>query len=232
MDIVELKSYSLAPIGKGLGLRPFDFRLAQGDVCSVNCELADDAHLFVRALATLESPAGGEYYFKGETLDFSSYLKLLPFKRKIAFISPDSVLIGNRTLRENLLISRLYFENKDRLELDGRALELCNLFQIEARLDMRPAHLDNEDVRLAIIVRELCKDAEFIILERPRDHLGYKRFGTFLDLLKTFLAARVPMVLVSSDEEFSQEFCNREIIIRNGTVSGGAPACSGRSEWN
>jgi len=229
MDIVELKNYSLAPLGKGLGLRPFDFRLAQEEVCSVNCELADDAHLFVRALATLENPIGGQYTFNGTPLDFSSYLNLLPYKRKISFISPDSVMIGNRTLRENLLISRLYFENKSSLELDEKTLELCKLFQIETKLDMRPAQLDNEDVRLAIIIRELSKDAEFIILERPRDHLGYKRFGAFIDLLKTFIAAGVPMVLVSSDEKISHEFSNREIIIKDGTVRDHTQTVSGRS---
>lgn len=229
MDIVELKNYSLTPLGKGLGLRPFDFRLAQEEVCSVNCELADDAHLFVRALATLENPIGGQYSFKGTPLDFSSYLNLLPYKRKISFISPDSVMIGNRTLRENLLISRLYFENKSRLELDEKTLGLCKLFQIETKLDMRPAQLDNEDVRLAIIIRELRKDAEFIILERPRDHLGHKRFGAFIDLLKTFIAAGVPMVLVSSDEKISHEFSNRGIIIKDGTVRDHTHTVSGRS---
>ncbi len=232
MDIVELKDYSLAPIGKGLGLRPFDFRLAQAEVCSVNCEPADDAHLFVRALATLERPVAGRYSFKGTLLDFSSYLNLLSYKRRISFISSDSVMIGNRTLRENLLISRIYFENNARLELDDKTLELCRLFQIETKLDMRPAQLDNEDVRLAIIIRELSKDAEFIILERPRDHLGYRKFGAFIDLLKTFIGAGIPMVLVSSDEEFSHEFATREIIIKDGALGGHAPAVSGRSEWN
>lgn len=229
MDTVELKSYSLAPIGKGLGLRPFDFRLSPGDVCSVICDLADDAHLFGRAVATLENPTGGEYRFKGEKVDFSSYLNLLPYKRKICFISPDSVLIGNRTLRENLLMSRIYFENNAHVELDDKMQQLCRLFQIEAKLDARPASLDKEDVRLAVIVRELSKDPELIILERPRDHLGYNRFGTFLDLLKTFHASRIPMVLVSSDEVLSREFSNREFIIKDGAVAAQLPAASGRS---
>jgi ABC-type lipoprotein export system ATPase subunit len=219
MDIIELENYSLAPIGKGLGLSPFTFRLAQGDVCFVSCDLADDGHLFARALATLENPTGGKYRFQGTQLDFSSYMNLLPYKRKISFISPDSVLIGNRTLRENLLMSRIYFENNAHVELEGKMQELCSLFQIEAKLDMRPARLDNEDVRLAIIVRELSKDPEFIVLERPRDHLGYKRFGALLDLLKEFIGAGVPMVLVSSDEALSREFSTREIIINNGAVS-------------
>lgn len=229
MNVIELKNYSLAPIGKGLGLRPFDFRLANGEACSVSCEPADDAHLFVRALATLERPLEGQYSFKGDRLDFSSYVNLLPYKRKISFISSDSVMIGNRTLRENLLISRLYFENKTRLELDEKTLDMCRLFQIETKLDMRPAQLDNEDVRLAIIIRELTKEAELIILERPRDHLGSRKFEAFTGLLKPLLAAGVPMVAVSSDEEFSREFSTREIIIKDGTVCGHAPAVSGRS---
>ncbi len=76
--------------------------ISAGDVCSLTSDNADDANLFLRALATLEVPASGEYFFQGERLDFSSYVNLLPYKRRIGYISPEASLIGNRTLRENL----------------------------------------------------------------------------------------------------------------------------------
>lgn len=228
MAVIELNNFSLRPSGKCLGLRSAFFRLHEGDVCSVISGLPDDAHLFLRALATLESPSGGEYLFRGERLDFSSYANLLPYKKRISYISPDSVLIGNRTLRQNLLLGRIYFENRTDLELDERTADLCRLFEIGDKLDMRPAQLDMEDVRLAVIIRELTKSPDFIILERPRDHLGYRRFGTFLEALKNFLDSRIPAVLLSSDEGFSREFSNREIIIRDGTLAGPGQERSGR----
>lgn len=194
----------------------------------MHADQPDDAHLFMRALATLEKPTGGDYYFQGERLDYSNYLNLLPYKRKIGYISPDSVLISNRTLRENLVMSRIYFENRADLELDGKTTELCRFFKIEDKLDMRPAHLDREDVRLAFIVRELTKGPEVILLERPRDHLGYIRFGMFLEAIRPFVEAQVPFIVLTSDEKFLRDFSNREVTIRGGTVDLSGPTVSGR----
>ncbi len=228
MTTIELRDYSLPPFGKGVGLHSVSFGISPGEVCAVHADQPDDAHLFMRALATLEKPARGDYYFQGERLDFSNYLNLLPYKRKIGYISPDSVLISNRTLRENLVMSRIYFENRADLELDGKTAELCRFFKIEDKLDMRPAHLDREDVRLAFIIRELTKCPEAILLERPRDHLGFIRFGMFLEVLRPFVEAQVPFVVLTSDEKFLRDFSNREVTIKGGTVDLSAPAVSGR----
>ena len=228
MTTIALHDYSLPPFGKGLGLHSVSFGLSRGEVCAVHADQPDDAHIFMRALATLEKPSGGEYYFQGERLDFSNYINLLPYKRKIGYISPDSVLISNRTLRENLVMSRIYFENRADMDLDGKTAELCRFFKIEDKLDMRPAHLDREDVRLAFIIRELTKGPEVIILERPRDHLGYIRFGMFLEVLRSFVEAKVPFIVLTSDEKFLRDFSNREVAIRGGTVDFSALPVSGR----
>ena len=66
MALLELNHYVLAPIGNGKGIGEFHFDLNQGDICFVNAGMADDANLFLRALATLVRPERGTYEFKGE----------------------------------------------------------------------------------------------------------------------------------------------------------------------
>lgn len=220
MAIVELNNFTLPPSGKGLGLSSASFRLREGDICAVSSQLPDDCHLFIRALATLERPTAGDYLFRGEKLDYSSYVKLLPYKKKISLISPESVLISNRSLRENLLFGRMYFENRSDLELDPLTADLCRAFRIDGKLEMRPATLDEEEIRTAVIIRELAKLPELILLARPHNHLGDRNFRVFMDALKPLLDARVPVVVLSSDEAFLREFSNRNIKIMNGTVGG------------
>ncbi len=98
-------------------------------------------------------------------------------------------------------------------------IEMCRLFDIEEKLDKRPAQVDPEDVRLTAIVRELSKFPQLIILGRPRDSLSPKKFGLFMAALKSFIQSGVPVIMFSLDESLSGEFSNREIIISEGALT-------------
>jgi len=49
----------------------------------------------------------------------------LPIKRKIGYISSDLALISNRTLLDNLLLLKTYFEDTLSEELPDDMAELC-----------------------------------------------------------------------------------------------------------
>lgn len=219
MAVLELMNYVLAPIGHGKGIGEFHFTLSEGDICHVNADLVDDTNLFLRALATLVRPLRGAYLFKGEPLDFSDYRHLLPYKRRIAYISPYSSFLSNRTLFDNLHLMRSYFENALSQELPGEIMELCRFFQIEDKLDLIPAQVDPENLRLAVIIRELCKDPDFILIDGPRDFLGYRKFDLFSEVLQRMLESGTPLVFSASDEAFARKHSNKEIMIANGVLT-------------
>jgi ABC-type lipoprotein export system ATPase subunit len=219
MTLLELSTYVLAPIGSGKGIGAFDFTLAEGDVCVVKSDLADDANLFLRALATLIKPQRGNYTFHGETLDFSDYRNLLSFKKKIAYIPRYSSLISNRTLFDNLQLMDAYFGNDLSGALPEEIMELCRYFQIEDKLGLRPAQVDPENLRLAVIVRELCKGPKVILIDGPRHFLGYRKFDLFLNVLKKLSASGTPLVLSASDEDLTKEYGNKEAWITSGILT-------------
>jgi len=219
MALLELSTYVLAPTGKGKGIGAFDFTLAEGDVCVVKADLADDANLFLRALATLVRPERGNYIFKGEVLDFADYRNLLSFKRKIAYIPYYSSLISNRTLFDNLQLMDAYFGNRLSRTLPEKIMDLCRFFQIEDKLELRPAHVDPESLRLAVIVRELCKDPEVVMVDGPRHFLGHRKFDLFLNVLQKMSASGVPLVFSSCDEDVAKPYRYKEVWITSGTLT-------------
>lgn len=216
--IMDLSCCRFAPIGEGRGLRELFFSLRGGETCAVNADLPDDGHLFLRALATLSAPLSGRYEFQGRELDFSDYRKLLPFKKKIGYIAPDAALIVNRSIRHNIILTHAYFNDwpDDRLTED--AVGLCGQFGLTDKLDLRPAQLDREDLRLAVIVRELVKAPEVLLIERPRDFLGPARFDQFARILEQKVRSGISIVALSPDEAFADALADRRLLIENGLL--------------
>jgi ABC-type lipoprotein export system ATPase subunit len=217
MAIIELRDYAHAPTGRGKGLEKFSFALEPGDVYSLHSDRVDDAHLFLRALATLEPPEEGAYLFRGEPLNFSKPGKLFPVRRKIGYLGVDAALIGNRSLRTNLLMARYYYENNLHLEMGEDVLALCREFGIEDKLHLRPAQVAPEDARAAIIIREVAKGAEAFLVEQAFVVLARPTVEKFFAMVRKVVDSGAPCVFYSGMPEFDQ-FKKRDIFIRDGVV--------------
>lgn len=219
MYLIELSDYTLTPVETGRGLNKFYFALSRGDICSIQTDSFENAHLFLRALATLERPEKGVYCFRGTSLDFSDYRKLLPYKKKISYITSDAAMISNLTIRENLLLIRSYFENSLLLSIDENVVELCHIFGIHDKLDLYPAELSPLELRSAILIREMTKAPEVILLEYPEDFIGRTKFDLFVVTLKDMLVSKVPVVFMSELEDFVEEFSTKQILITDGHLT-------------
>lgn len=219
VHLIELSDYSIAATGSGSGLQNIYFALSDGDVCSIQTDSTDDAYIFLKALATLVSPENGSYRYMGETIDFTDYRKVLPFKKRIGYIGQDSAMISNKTIRENLLLLRSYFENSLSLALDEKTIRFCNIFNLQEKLDVRPGELRPVDLRVAIAIRELTKSIDVLLLERPEDYFYKDRFGLFNEILKGSLEHGQAIVFFSYDKNFIDAFSNRRILITGGKLT-------------
>jgi ABC-type lipoprotein export system ATPase subunit len=221
MNIIEIKEYILSSKITGRPFEPFDFSLAQEDICVLSTDSIDDGLTFLKALATLIRPMHGIYRYHGDILNFSNYRSLLSVKKKIGFITSHSALISNRTIRENLLLTGSYFNNTISMELDEKTRELCELFSIQEMIDQRPSDLSDRDCHLAITIRELAKSPEVLLLEHPEDFIGLANFGILWDFLAKFVKEKLPVVFISNSKSFIQSFSNRKLVIMQGVLTTG-----------
>ncbi len=215
---IELLDYSLESHGIGNGLKSCFFAAARGEVWKIETDNINDSHLLINGLATLSYPSKGKYRFNGKELDFSDYRKLLSTKRKIGYLTSETTLITNRTIRENLTLHKVYFDNDLSLTLNETELEMCHLFKINKILDVRPAKLTAPDIKRAILVRELLKEPEVIIIEFPDEFSGYHAGNDLIDVLKKAVESGVTLFYSSHDQNFIKEFSHKTIIINNGIL--------------
>lgn len=219
MALIALSDYQPQRAEDDVGLEPFSFTLRAGDLYAVEADTLVSGQLFLRALATLVHPRQGTYAFDGRELKFARHDLLLPVKRKIGYIASDATLISNRTLRENLLMMRYYFENSFALQLDPKVTALCRMFNLLDKLDRRPAELDPQDRRTAIAIRELSKPPLIMLMERPEDFLSEHHLERFIDLLELLVLQKVPLVFISDHNLFSDRFGGHTVRITEGKLS-------------
>lgn len=219
MTIIELSGYNLKSGGLGNGLKNVFFSAEKGDVWKIESDNINDGHLLVRALATLSYPVIGTYYFDRKELDFSDYRNLLPVKKRIAYVASDSTLISNRTIRENLSINRNYFNNDLSSDLTSHECAVCDRFNIASLLDVRPSELKLPDIRRVILIREMLKEPDLILIESPDDFSGFRDMDLFVKSLQGALKNGAVMIYNSYYQAFVNGFTHNTITIKNGLVS-------------
>ena len=219
MYLIELSDYCLDAIGAGSDFNNFNFALSNSDICQVQTNSTDDAYNFLKALATLVRPVSGTYRFMGEKINFYDYRNLLPVKKKIGYVGQDAAMISNRTVRENLLLMRSYYENSLSISLDERASKLCRIFNLEDKLDVRPGELRSVDLRMAIAVRELTKSYDVLLLDCPEDYFGHAQLDLFNEIFEGITHAGKAVVFFSRDQDFVKTFPNRKVSITAGVLT-------------
>ncbi len=219
LHLLELSNYTLAARGLGDGIDGFYFSLNPGDVCVIDSQNPDDAHLFLRALATLVRPVKGIYTFMGRKHNLRRYEDMLCCKQKIGYVAPDAALISNLTVRQNLMLQRYYHEETLNIDLEKEVFDLCQAFGIADKLDKRPAVLQPMEVQAAIIVREVTKKPAFMLLGQPEDFVGHAKYKLIVEMFNRLVADRVPMVLLSYDRRLVRRYVNRKVLITNGSLT-------------
>ena len=213
MPLIEITDYTLAPIGSGQGLNGINFTLSPGDVYAVESQQPDDAHLFIRALATLARPITGTYYYGGKRVDFSTSKEPIDCKRKIGYIAPDAALISNLTIRQNLLLVQYYFSNDLTIDLDEKQKRLCRSFGIDTKLNHRPARLNAREIQAAVVIREVLKKPELLLLIHPEEFIGHEKFDLMTQFFNDWTAASKPVVFHSNDRRLVRRYAKRKVVI-------------------
>lgn len=218
MAVIELVNYQVAATDGTSRLAPFDFSLDAGDVCAVQTVDADLGHQFLGAVAMMNPPDGGEYRCGGRPLSRRRYTEWLAGRRNVGYIGPTSALISNLSIRENLLLSRYYYENDLRVDLPPDVLQLCHLVGLASKLSVRPSALNLLDRRIAIAIRELSRDLTVLVLDNPEDLMGHPTFHLLMDRLRGLHRQGVPMLMMSDGENPVRRMITRTVTIIGGQL--------------
>jgi ABC-type lipoprotein export system ATPase subunit len=216
--VVELVAYVLGSPGGGSRLGPFELGLSAGDVCTIEASNPDDGRVLLKALATLVRPLSGSYSFLGQPRDLANHREALSCKQKIGYAARDAALISNLSIRQNLLLMRYFFENALNIALHPEVVDLCRIFGIIDKLDLKPSDLNAMENRAALLIRELAKRPALFLFDQPEDFLGLAGYDALLGIAQQLIDLRTPIVFLSYDPRLATQFGNRSIIIGDGVL--------------
>ena len=171
LPIIDITDLALAPPDSPRRYGTNRLTVARGDVIAIVADAPIDGRHMLRILATLVQPDRGIYRFNGDIVNLKDYRQGLSIKRQIGYVAADAAMISNRTLRENLLLSRFYYENDLSIEIDLTVASLCEDSGLSRKLNQRPSVLSDSELLKAITIREMGKSPAVMLVDRPEKFL-------------------------------------------------------------
>lgn len=191
--------------------------VARGDLIAMQSQAPADGRHLLRILATLTVPASGRFRFDGRLINLEDYRQCLSIKRRVGYVAGDAAMISNRTLRENLILTRIYHENDLAIDLDAITMARCAAAGLVARLHQRPSALNDDERFKAIMIREMAKSPAVMLVERPETVLDVDaERGLFYDLIGMVHAGTALVLLTNSRRVI--HIAGRRWIVSHGGV--------------
>lgn len=215
--IIDITGLVLGPPGMPGHCGSIRLAVAHGDVIAVIADPPIDGRYLLRILATLDQPERGEYRFNGKIVDLKDYRQCLTVKRQIGYVAPDAGMISNRTLRENLLLTRFYSENDLTIDIDDTVDSLCRGAGLLQMLNRRPSVLSDSELLKAVTIREMGKAPPVMLIDRPENFIKIDENDRIYSHLKNMVGSGTAVVFVSHNRKMTG-LANRQLILTDGEI--------------
>jgi ABC-type lipoprotein export system ATPase subunit len=215
--IIEIRNLVISRAGNPDLVGPSQLVIDGGDMVAIIADAPLAGRYLLRVLATLESPERGEYRFKGMRVDLNSDQQCLAVKCQIGYVAPDAAMVSNRTLRENLLLTRFYHENDLTIDIDETVYGLCKDAGLVDKLDQRPSALSGTELLKAIAIREIAKAPAVMLIEFPEYFLQLKESDGLFQHLKRMIRLESAVVFYSHNSELVG-LANRRLTLAGGSI--------------
>ncbi len=168
-------------------------------------------------LASLLKPTSGRVEIAGENIaSYSDYYASLYRRDTVAYITQSFHLLGELTLRENLLpplvIKELSF--KEINAATRKALEIAN---IAHKADEKVANLSGGEKQRAVIARAIVNDADIILCDEPTANLDKANALKFLEIIKELKRKGKTIVIATHDPLFDDlDIIDKRFMLKEG----------------
>ncbi|MDR2744614.1 MAG: ABC transporter ATP-binding protein [Desulfovibrio sp.] len=184
----------------------------------------------MRILAFLDSPSGGELFFRGEL----TRKRQEAFHRRGVVLVPQFPVMFTGSLLYNIEYPMI-LRNAPAAERRRRAMELLDMVGL-ADLHKAPArHLSGGEAQRASIARALAAEAKVLFFDEPTANVDQRSTMEIITLIRELWSSHGLSVLITThNADMAGELCRRQIFLAAGRLvkrhilPGGRTALSAR----
>ncbi len=188
-------------------LKGIDLNVQQGEALCILGGSGAGKSTLMHILGTLDSPSGGNVYFKGDDLFAKSDEDLAKFRNKhLGFIFQFHHLLSEFNALENIMMpARISGESKQ--DCKQRALDFLGQMGLSDRASHYPTELSGGEKQRIAIARALMQSPDIILADEPTGNLdsanGNVIRDLFLDLQRRL---NLTIIVVTHDQKFANSF--------------------------
>jgi len=181
LDLVTLPLDTAWPAPLSLALAFNEVVLIEGAGPAVSSPLLEVA-------ATLANPVAGHVRHWGRDAAMRRREKLYRLRRRIAYISPQQVLLHLITLGENIALGPCYYQGCSEAEALAPHADLLEHLELKAHLTQYPPQVSGAIYARAVWARELVKGPELILAVISGDLATTAGAAMLANVLREYLA--------------------------------------------
>jgi ABC-type lipoprotein export system ATPase subunit len=165
-------------------LRGLSLQVQYGEVIAITGPSGSGKSSLLSIFGTLLKPDEGEYLFEDKIVNQMDAMQLAELRNQsIGFIFQDHRLLPQFTVRENILLPTLAFQNQANMEQEQRATNLMKNTGIENLSHKYPDHLSGGECQRVAICRALIMKPKLLLADEPTGLLDLITAGKIVDLL-------------------------------------------------
>ncbi len=198
-----------------------DLEISAGELVVVSGPSGAGKSTLLALMAGLERPSAGSVSLNGENMH-ALRPRWLPFvRRRFGLVFQDHKLLFDRTVFDNVALPLRIasFGRAETLQRVRAALAKVGLLDRE---DTMPAALSGGEQQRLCIARAIVHRPAILLADEPTGHLDRDYSASIADLLKSFNAAGVTVIIASHDHVVIERLKPRLLYLRAGRLSEGA----------
>ena len=218
--------YEAAGLSSAEGVRPFDFKIAKGEVNGFTGLLGSGRSESVRAIFAADRVTGGKVKVNGKEVKINKPKDAM--KNRIGYLPEDRKgdgIIQDLSVRENIILALQvlngFWKPFSRAEAEKFADDFIKLLNIKtASQDTPIKSLSGGNQQKVILARWLLTNPQYLILDEPTRGIDV---GTKVEIQKQVLKLAeqgVGVTFISSEIQEMLTVCSRLIVMRDRKIVG------------
>jgi putative ABC transport system ATP-binding protein len=206
-----------------------DMNIAEGEFVAVMGPSGCGKSTLLNIIGMLDSPSGGEYWFKGTDIARFGEARLAATRKaNVGFIFQSFNLIDELTVAENVELALLYHDGVQAAERRRRVVEVMERMNIAHRARHMPGQLSGGQQQRVAVARALVAKPSLILADEPTGNLDSHHGEEIMQMLKSLNRDGTTIVMVTHSLPHSR-YAHRTVNLFDGRVVE-APEDRGQSQ--
>ena len=174
--------------------------------------------VLLRSIIGLDLIDDGEIYYESKRIDNLKEKDYFSIRKKISYSFQDGALFDSINVFENLAYPLYAHTNLSYKEISQKIHHYLDLIDMEGTQHLMPSSLSGGMKKRVGMARALILGPKIILYDEPTAGLDPVNTRRIIGVMKKFKQLGQSAIFVSHDIPSIIDFCNRIIMLKNGTV--------------